>query len=705
MDKNKTIKRIEKLKTEINYHRYLYHVEDREEISESALDSLKKELADLESNFPELITPDSPTQRVGGKPLNKFEKIEHSVRMISMFDAFARDDVHNWIGRLKRLKSDFDSEYYCELKLDGLAMALRYKELVFNLAATRGDGMVGENVTQNVKTIESVPLRLRVPNKSELKEIGLNIKEINEVQNKIKKSEIEIRGEVVMTIKELERLNKKFEQLGKSVLANPRNAVAGSIRQLNSEVVSERKLAFYAYELIVDLPLLTQGRKIKLLELLGFKTLPQNSLFNSLDEIFKFRDYWASHKNKLPFQVDGIVIKINQLRFWPILGIVGKGPRYMMAYKFPAEQSTTKLIDVKWQIGRTGILTPIATLEPVRVGGVIVTHATLHNMDEIERLGLRIGDTVIIERAGDVIPKIIKVLVKLRDGSEKKINISKKCPNCGGGVKRAEGEVAYRCINTDCYAVNLRRLMHFVSKGALDIEGLGPKIVEQLIKNEKVSDVSDFFSLSECDLKPLERFADKSAKNLIKSIQDKKQIDLAKFIYALGIRHVGEGVSYSFAIMIALKFQADKNNNIELLKDVKRLIKIIQSFSKENLMDLIDLGPVISESLYNWFQNKKNIEVLMKLKDNGVQIKYHRFLDKKQRTLQGKKFVLTGTLENLTRIDAKNKIRELGGEISTTVSKNIDYVIVGKNSGSKNEKAKNLGIKIINEDKFINLIK
>ncbi len=438
---------------------------------------------------------------------------------------------------------------------------------------------------------------------------------------------------------------------------------------------------------------------------MGFKTLPQNSLFNSLEEIFNFRDYWASHKNKLPFQVDGIVVKINQLRLWSILGIVGKGPRYMMAYKFPAEQVTTKLKNVTWQVGRTGILTPTATLDPVGVAGVTVTHATLHNMDEIKRLGLKIGDTVIIERAGDVIPKIIKVLVKLREGNEKKINVPKKCPMCGGKVERVEGEVAYRCINSDCYAVNLRRLIHFVSKGALDIEGLGPKIIEQLMKEGLVRDFSDFFALTEGDLKPLERFADKSAENLIKSIQDRKQIDLAKFIYGLGIHHLGEIMSTSLAIKIALKFQSDKKNKTELLKDIEDLIKIVQSFSKEDLINIQDIGPEIAKSVYDWFRDGKNIEVLMKLRKNGVQTKYHRFLDKKQRTLQNKKFVLTGTLENLTRMDAKNKIRELGGEISTSVSKNVDYLLAGKNPGSKYKKANNLGIKTINEDEFMNLVK
>src|SRR6056297_3317453 len=660
MDRQGAKKRIEKLKEEINHHRYLYHVLDKSEISDAALDSLKKELADLESRFPDLITPDSPTQRVGGEPLEKFSKVEHSTPMLSLFDSFSRQDMEDWITRLKRIKPDLKSGFFCELKLDGLAITLRYQGLVFVLGATRGDGKTGENVSPTLKTIESIPLKLRVPTEKELSGIGFNQNEAREIIKKIREEELEIRGEVVMTEKELERLNKKFVQSGKPALANPRNAVAGSLRQLDPKVVARRQMYFYGYELVGDFPLKTQEQKLKLIQLLGFKIIPQNRLKKNLQEVFAFRDYWASHKDSLAFQVDGVVVKLNQLKLWPILGVVGKGPRYMMAYKFPAEQVTTRVKDVFWQVGRTGVLTPGAIFEPVSVGGVTVSRATLHNWDEIKRLGLKIGDTVVIERAGDVIPKVIKVLSDLRDGSEKEVQPPKKCPRCGNKVYRRTGEVAYRCANLNCYAVNREKLIHWASKGALDIEGLGEKIVEQLMNEGLVKDIPDFYRLTPGDLIPLERFAEKAAQNLVEAIQSRKKVTLPRFIQGLGINFVGEETS----LLLAKKFASEEKIKKDSVS-IDKFLKYFQSLKREDLEEIKDIGPVVAESVVSWFGEEKNIKVLKELENLGFSLEVTSDLKAesgKEKKLAGLKFVLTGSLENLTRQEARNKIRELGGE-------------------------------------------
>lgn len=704
MKKQEVKNRIEKLKKEINYHRYLYHVKDRQEVSDEALDSLKNELFKLEQEFPEFITSDSPTQRVGGKAINGFKKYEHSEPMLSLFDAFSEQDMRDWEIRISKYLTPRSPlpirrggvrrlDYFCELKLDGLAGALRYEKGKFIQGATRGDGRIGEDVTQNLKTIESIPLELRIPSEAELEKIGLNKTQIKKILEEVKNGKVEVRGEAIMTKKTLEELNKKNKRLGKPILANPRNAAAGSIRQLDPKLAAERKLDFYVHGLVNDFGLDTQEQKYNLIKLLGFKVVKENRYCKDLDEVIKFHHSWEEKKDKMPYFFDGVVVKVNNIKIWDELGVVGKGPRYMMAYKFAGEQVTTKLVDITWQVGRTGILTPTATLEPVNVGGVTVTHATLHNMDEIERLGIRIGDTVIIERAGEVIPKIIKVLTKLRDGSEKKISVPKKCPMCDSDVERVEGEVAYRCVNTDCYAVNLRRLIHFVSKGALDIEGLGPKIIEQLMKEGLVRNMADFFSLTVGDLKPLERFADKSAENLIKAINDKKQVDLAKFVYALGIRHVGEETALLLAKQISNKSQIS----------ISKIFNFYQKLSLEDLEKLEDVGPIVAKSIYNWFRDDKNIKILKELDKLGVKIKSFKPQAENSK-LKDKTFVLTGSLSGLTRDEAKAKIRELGGNVSSSVSKKTDFVVAGIDPGSKLELAKNLGVKIISEEEFISMI-
>jgi len=687
MNKQEIKNRINKLKKEIDYHRYLYHVQDKQEISDSASDSLKNELFKLEQEYPEFVAPDSPTQRVGGKPLEKFKKVTHSIPMMSLFDAFSEKDMEDWEERIsKKLEVKSEKfEYYCELKLDGLAMNLRYEKGIFVQGATRGDGKVGEDVTQNLKTIESLPLRLRIPKISELEKIGL-AEQSKKILEKIENGEIEIRGEAVMTKKSFEEINKKYKKEGKAPLANPRNGAAGSIRQLDSKLTAERKLDFFVYSLITDLDFEKHEEEHELAKLLGFKVLAQNKFCKNLEEAISFHKYWEKNRDKLPFEVDGVVVKVNDLKLWPKLGTVGKAPRYMMAYKFAGIQVTTKVLDVIWQVGRTGILTPTAILEPVKVGGVTVSRATLHNMDEIKRLDLKIGDTVILERAGDVIPKVVEVLKKLRMGKEKNIKVPDKCPMCESKVEKISGEVAFRCSNEKCYAVNLRKLIHWASKSAMDIEGLGPKIIEQLVREGLVRDISDFYILKEGDLKPLERFADKSAENLINAIKAKKEIELPRFIFGLGIRHVGE----ESAIDLANKF-----GNLENIKRAKL----------EEIEEIHDFGNIMAKSIYDWFRDEHNLEILEKLEKNGVSAKTQKYKSAKTRILEGKTFVLTGGLSSLTRDEAKAKIRELGGDVSSSVSKKIDFVVAGSDPGSKYEKAKKLGVEIVGEKKFLEMIK
>ena len=685
MNKAEAKKRIKKLKAEINHHRYLYSVEDRQEISEAALDSLKNELFKLEAGYPEFITPDSPTQRVAGKPLDKFIKVAHSAPMMSLFDAFSTEDMADWEKRFLKLAPEAKPDYFCELKLDGLAVALRFTSGLFTFGATRGDGKIGEDVTGNIRTIESIPLRLREPSEVELKKIGLNIAQIKKLFNEIKKGSLEVRGEVIMSKKVFADLNKKYKKAGRPQLANPRNGAAGSIRQLDSRLAAERKLDFYAYSLIADIGLERHDQELSIIKLLGIKTLKENKLCPDLSAVNKFHKYCEERRDKLPMQVDGLVVKVNNLALWPRLGIVGKGPRYMMAYKFAGEQATTKLKEVNWQVGRTGILTPVALLDPVSVGGVTITHATLHNMDEIKRLKIKIHDTVIVERAGDVIPKVIKTLPNLRTGREKDIKLPLKCPMCNGPVEKLAGEVAHRCLNSNCYAVNLRGLIHWAGRGALDIEGLGKKIIEQLLKEGLVNDVSDFYLLTAGDLKPLERFAEKSAENLVAAIKNKKELDLDRFLIGLGIRHIGE----ESAIELANKY-----GSLEKIKEA----------SLEDLENIYDFGGIMAQSVYNWFRDKKNLELLDKLEKHGVKAR-GRIVDKKMNKLGGKTFVLTGTLSGLTREEAKAKIRELGGNISASVSKKTDFVVAGESPGSKYEKAKKLGVRVIIEKEFLGMLK
>ena len=683
MTKNEAKTRIAKLIQEIDRHRYNYHVLDKETMSPAALDSLKNELFRLEQEFPDLITPDSPTQRVGGKPLAKFKKVEHSKPMLSLFDAFSEADIRDWEKRFKNYAEANDInlpkkiEYYCELKLDGLAITLKYQDGLLIEGATRGNGRVGEEVTQNIKTIESIPFQL----KDRVKGV------------------VEVRGEAIMLKSVLEKLNKYYIKIGKAPLANTRNGAAGSIRQLDSKITAERKLVFYEYDLVA--PVKTREEADAICQRWGFKTVKYNKVCQDLDEVLEFHHYWEKHRDKLDYNIDGVVVKINDIDLWEKLGIVGKAPRYAMAYKFAAEQATTKILDVVWQVGRTGTLTPTAVLETVAVGGANISRATLHNLDEIRRLGLKIGDTVIIERAGDVIPKVVEIIPSLRSGREKNIVVPKNCPMCDSSVAQVPGEVAYRCTNKKCYAVTLRSLEHFVSKGALDIDGLGPKIIEQLMNVGLVRSMADIYALKKVDLENLERFAEKSADNLIDAINSRRQITLSRFLYALGIRHIGEESARVLAKLVISRL----GRHVEELS-ISELIKVMEKIDLEDLYKIEDFGPVVSQSIYDFFRDDHNLQILKKLEGHGVSL----LIEKTKKTAKNsevyeKTFVLTGSLTSLTREAAKAKIRELGGQIASAVGKKVDYVVAGVDPGSKYQEAQKLGVKIINESTFLKLIK
>lgn len=654
MDKKEAKERIEKLKETVNHHRYLYHVLDRQEISDAALDSLKKELFDLEQQFPDLVTPDSPTQRVGGEPLKAFKKVKHSQRMLSLNDAFSKEDMEEWLARVGRLLTEQEQkslDFYCELKIDGLAIELTYENGFLKTGSTRGDGNIGEDVTQNLKTVEAIPLYIE------------------------EKKDLIVRGEVFMTKKEFAKL---------SGFANPRNVAAGSIRQLDPKITASRKLDSFAYDLLTDFGEKTHEEKHKTLKNLGFKTNSHNKYCRNLQEVLEFREHWIKNREKLNYEIDGVVVVINKNEIFEKLGTVGKTPRGAIAFKFPQAEATTKVVDIKVQVGRTGAMTPVAILEPVQVTGITITRATLHNEDEIKRLGLKIGDTVIVGRAGDVIPDIIKVLPELRTGKEKNFHMPEKCPSCGTKLVKLEGEVLLRCPNKNCFAQKRRGFYHFASRSAFNFDGLGPKIIDKLIDEGLVQDPSDLFDLKEGDIAPLERFAEKSAENLINAIQEKREIDLAKFIYALGIRNVGEET----AIDLAKYF-----GNIKKLKEAKL----------EEIDAIKDVGPVVAKSIFEWFNDKENIKFVEKLEDK-VKIKSFK-VEKENLKLSGKTFVLTGGLETMARDEAKAKIRQLGGEISESVSKKTDYVIEGTDAGSKADKARELGVKILSEKEFLNLIK
>ncbi|RJO59527.1 NAD-dependent DNA ligase LigA [Candidatus Parcubacteria bacterium] len=662
MTKTEAKIRIQKLREQIDYYRYQYHVLDRSEISDAALDSLKHELQNLEEQFPEFITPDSPTQRIGGQPLDKFQKAPHLVPMLSLNDVFEIAEVQAWFERIKKLLGSTEEvDFFGELKIDGLALSLTYQNGLLVRASTRGDGRIGEDVTQNAKTIEAIPLRLKP-----LKRLDLPVN-------------VEIRGEVYMKKKVFKELNKIQKKRGEPEFANPRNASAGAVRQLDPKITASRKLSFLAYDIATDIGVQTHKQVHEILQDLGFESGKFNLRCQNLNEIEKYHQATNDRRESFPYWIDGNVISVNQLGIFKKLGVVGKTPRGAIAYKFPAAQATTVVEDIQVQVGRTGALTPVAHLRPVKIAGTTVSRASLHNLDEINRLGLKIGDTVILEKAGDIIPDVVQVLSKFRTGREKNFKMPSKCPVCHSKVKKRDGEVAYYCTNKKCFAQSLERLQHFVSKNALDIEGLGPKILEQLWNADLIRQPADLFRLTKAELEPLERFAEKSAENIVNSIRAARRVSLARFINALGIRHIGEQTSIELA-----------NHFLDFTR--------LKSASLEKLLEIPEVGEIMARSLVGYFADPENRKFLHQLE------KLIRIEPVKPKASSGrlakKTIVVTGTLGNFSREEAKTAIREAGGHWLNSVSSKTDYVVVGENPGSKAGKAKKLGVKILSEKEF-----
>jgi len=664
-------KRIEQLKKAINHYRYLYHVKDVSEISDEALDSLKKELFDLEEKNPELVTSDSPTQRIGGEPLAKFEKFKHRKRMTSFNDAFSKEDIENWLNRNLKLLTEEEKKkvtFYTEPKLDGLAIELIYRNGVLNIGATRGDGTIGENVTQNLKTIESIPLKLRAKEEIE-----------KDLQKEIDYKEIIVRGEAILTKEEFKRINEERKRSGEEVYANPRNLAAGSIRQLDSKITSERKLDADFYSLVSDLGQKTHSEEHKILEILGLKTNNKyNKICLNLEEVFEAYKNMQQKRNEYPYEIDGLVVLINENEIFEKLGIVGKAPRAGIAFKFPQKEAATILEDVEFQTGRTGAITPVGILKPVVIEGVTITRTTLHNEDEIKRLGLKIKDTVVIARAGDVIPKVVKVLKEMRSGEEEEIVFPKECPSCFSPIFKKEA--LWFCENKNCFNRRYKTIVHFVSKPAFNMAGIGPSTIKELLEHKLILDSADLFTLKKGDVMELPLFKEKASSNLIKTIEEKKKISLARFIYSLSIPNVGVETANTLA---------DRFHSVSLIKEA----------SEEELKNINDIGEVVANSIVSYFKDINNLNLIEKLL-NHVEV----FYEEKEEKLKGLSFVLTGTLLKITRDEAKERIRKLGGEVSFSVSIKTDYLIIGENPGSKYEKAKKLGVKIISEKEFYELL-
>jgi DNA ligase (NAD+) len=661
-------KEIEKLRNQIRYHEYRYYVLDNPEISDFEFDKLMRRLQELEAQNAELITPDSPTQRVGGQPAEEFPKVRHSLPMLSLDNTYSVDELKDFDRRVRELSGRASVEYVGELKLDGLSMALTYEDGVLTHGVTRGDGFEGEDVTANVKTIRSVPLRVD-PKKTEV--IGTPRR-------------WEVRGEVILPHKAFEQTNAQREAAGEARFANPRNAAAGSMRQLDSRIVAQRKLDMFLYYLLVDNrePLREHWQNLAALHKLGFKVNPYRRLCKSFEELMAYIREWESKRDSLEYEIDGIVVKVNDIRLWEELGSTAKSPRWAIAYKYAARQATTTVMNIRAQVGRTGTLTPVADLAPVDVGGVTVSHATLHNMDEIARLGVKIGDAVLIQRAGEVIPQVVKVVKQAAERRE--FSMPKQCPDCGGEVHRAEGEVAYRCVNSACPARLKESLLYFAGRRAMNIDGLGEALVDQLVDKGLVHDVADLYRLSHEQLANLERMGDKSASNLLQEIDNSKKASLARLIFALGIRFVGERTGQLLAEHFAALDKLAKAGEAELL-------------------EVEEVGPRVAESILEFFAEPRNLKVIEKLRKGGLQFEQAK-VHKPEGNLAGKQFVLTGTLPHYSRDDAKKMIEEAGGRVAGSVSKKTDYVVVGADPGSKLEKARALGVRTLDEEGLLGLL-
>lgn len=664
MNKEDAIKRILKLRELINDYRYYYHVLDQSTMSEAAADSLKHELSQLEATYPDLITPDSPTQRVAGRPLDKFTKVEHIQRMISLADVFSESEICEWVARnYKLVEKTVHFDYFTDIKMDGLAMSLHYENGVLKRAVTRGDGLVGEDVTMNVRTIENVPLKLR----------GADIP-----------AKVEVRGEVIIFKADFEALNEAQKQKGEKPYANPRNLAAGSIRQLDPKIAASRPLRFMAYDLVSP-DLATHQLAYETLRMFGFQTSNQDQVFSTLDEVFTEIKRLGETRANLPFGTDGMVIKINDRSIYRQLGIIGKTPRAAVAFKYPAEESTTKVRDIVIQIGRTGATTPVAIFDPVEVAGSTVRHATLHNADEIKRLDLRIGDTVIVYKAGDIIPQVKEVLVSLREEHTEPFDYEKALRQQYPELDfyRPDGEVVYRVKGLTSELILKRAIEYYASKPALNIEGLGEKNVEALVDSGLVSSLSDLYRLTPVAVAKLERFAELSANNLVEAIQKSKTPPLAKFIAALGIRHVGIQTASALAAAFG---------SIEKLAEA----------TEDDLLKIPDIGQIVAESILAYFSDEDNLKQLSELKELGLK---PYFEDPNQLPLHGQSYIISGTLDSMGREEAEDILRRKGATITSGVVKTTTALIVGTKPGkSKLEKAEKLGIKIITEADFLKLI-
>jgi DNA ligase (NAD+) len=662
-------KEIEQLRDEIRRHDELYYVGNTPEISDREYDQLLESLQKLEAEHPELITPDSPTQRVGGRPAEGFPRVVHTRQMLSLDNSYNIDELRAFDDRCQRLAEGRSLEYVAELKIDGLSLSLQYEDGVLARGVTRGDGRIGEEVTQNARTIRSVPLRL----KSDAKRID---------------SGLEVRGEVFIPLEVFQRTNAEREEQGEPRFANPRNAAAGAIRQLDSRLVARRKLDMFAYDLLANgrKPFPTHWEALNWLEKAGFRVNPHRLLCKTIDEVIDFANEKEALRDDLGYEIDGLVVKVNSTALQDEFGATAKAPRWAIAYKYPARQASTKVLDIFVSVGRTGALTPVAFLEPVFLAGTTVSRATLHNEDEIKRLGVKIGDWVMIEKSGEIIPKVLSVVTSKRTGEEKEFKPPKNCPVCGGVISRPEGEVVARCVAADCTAQLLGKLIHFASRRAMRIEGLGVALAEQLIAEKLVKDVGDLYSLTLEQVAGLERMAKKSATNLLTQIEASKSRDLLNLIYALGIRHVGERTA---------GILAHEMGSLERLA----------SATVEELDAIPEIGLTVAESVHDWFDDEGNRALCDRLRAAGVKTETDRRSSAQaDERFAGKQFVLTGTLDSFTRDEARALIEARGGRVNSSVSKKTDYVVAGEAAGSKLDKAQSLGVTVIDEAGFKDML-
>ncbi|MFQ5640944.1 MAG: NAD-dependent DNA ligase LigA [bacterium] len=663
MNKEKAATKIEKLREQLNYHSYRYYVLDDPEISDSEYDRLFRQLQELEEKHPNLITSDSPTQRVGASPLDAFETVSHAVPMLSLDNAFSYEELREFDARVKRfLETDDEIEYTVEPKIDGVAVELVFENGLFTTGSTRGDGFSGEDVTSNLRTIKSIPLRI-LSTQSEIPE------------------RIDVRGEVYYPTSGFMKLNREREAKGEPVFANPRNSAAGSLRQLDSRITAQRPLDIFIHSIgqIAGLDFKSHFEALHAFTRWGFRVNRNIKVCAGVEEVLRHCDKIGELRGQLDYAIDGAVIKVNDLTLQQRLGSRSRSPRWAIALKYEAKQETTQILDIRAQVGRTGALTPVAIMQPVKIEGVEITRATLHNQDEIDRKDVRVGDWVVIQRAGDVIPEVVKVIESKRSDKEKKYRLPDKCPVCGSLVVRLEGEAVHRCQNLSCPAQLKEGIRHFVSKGAMDIDGFGEKLVNQLVEKGLIKNVADIYSLTKEQLSGLDRMADKSAQNIINAIEASKDIDLARLLYALGIRFVGEHVSK----VLSKEFQTIEN---------------LKSATQERLLEVHEIGPQVAESVIRFFEEQHNLEMLEGLRAAGVKIKVPPAATENK--LAGKTFVFTGTLQQFTRSEAKQLVESFGGRAVSSVSRSTDFVVVGENAGSKAEKARALGIPVLSEDEF-----